>query len=97
MQKVLIVDDSALMRRKICDIINTDKDFQVSEMSMNTQDAYNKIAVSYTHLFCQDIGISGCRCMVSKHTKTAGAWRDPEGLAESLKRGDFHPRPAFYF
>ena len=43
MQKVLIVDDSALMRRKICDIINTDKDFQVSEMSMNTQDAYNKI------------------------------------------------------
>ena len=43
MQKVLIVNDSALMRRKICDIINTDKDFQVSEMSMNTQDAYNKI------------------------------------------------------
>lgn len=43
MQKVLIVDDSALMRRKICDIINADKDFQVSEMSMNTQDAYNKI------------------------------------------------------
>lgn len=43
MQKVLIVDNSALMRRKICDIINTDKDFQVSEMSMNTQDAYNKI------------------------------------------------------
>lgn len=27
MQKVLIVDNSALMRRKICDIINTDKDF----------------------------------------------------------------------
>ena len=43
MQKVLVVDDFALMRRKICDIINADKDFQVSEMSMNIQDAYNKI------------------------------------------------------
>lgn len=42
MQKVLIVDDSALMRRKICDIINTDKDFQVSEMSMNTQELTTK-------------------------------------------------------
>ena len=31
------------------------------------------------------------------YTKTAGSWRDPEGPAESLKRGDFHPRPAFYF
>ncbi len=43
MQKVLIIDDSALMRRKACDIINADKDFQVSEMSMNIDDAYKRI------------------------------------------------------
>lgn len=43
MQKVLVADDSALMRRKICDIINADNDFQVSEMSIHMEDAYNKI------------------------------------------------------
>ncbi len=43
MQKVLVADDSALVRRKICDIINADNDFQVSEMSIHMEDAYNKI------------------------------------------------------
>lgn len=44
MQKVLVVDDSALMRRKICDIINADRDFHVVDMSVNAADAYNKIS-----------------------------------------------------
>lgn len=61
MQKVLIVDNSALMRRKICDIINTDKDFQVSEMSMNTQDAYNKIVENaYAIVVIGSVGAHGC-------------------------------------
>ena len=37
-KKILVVDDSALMRRVICDIINSDDTFQVTD------------AVSYTHL-----------------------------------------------
>lgn len=43
MQKVLVVDNSALMRRNYCDIINADKDFHVVDMSINGEDAYNKI------------------------------------------------------
>lgn len=43
MQKILIVDNSALMRRFLCDIINADKDFHVVDMSADGEDAYNKI------------------------------------------------------
>lgn len=43
MQKILVVDNSALMRKILCDIINSDSDFQVTDMSLNGEDAYNKI------------------------------------------------------
>lgn len=32
-KKILIIDDSALMRRMICDIINTDEKFEVADMA----------------------------------------------------------------
>ena len=32
MRNILVVDDSALMRRVICDIINTDKQFQANDV-----------------------------------------------------------------
>ncbi len=43
MYKILVVDDSALMRRIICDIINADSDFHVVDVSADGEDAYNKI------------------------------------------------------
>lgn len=44
MLKILVADNSALMRRSLCDIINSDKDFHVIDMSLNGEDAYNKIS-----------------------------------------------------
>ena len=35
MKKILIVDDSALMRRVLCDIINGDRRFQVADKAAN--------------------------------------------------------------
>ncbi len=41
MKKILIVDDSALMRRVLCDIINSDKRFQVEDTATNGLEALN--------------------------------------------------------
>ena len=35
MKKILVVDDSALMRRVLCDIIDGDKRFQVVDKATN--------------------------------------------------------------
>ncbi|MCF0129020.1 MAG: chemotaxis-specific protein-glutamate methyltransferase CheB [Pseudobutyrivibrio sp.] len=43
MLKILVVDDSALMRKVICDIISTDSNFCVADVSADGLDAYNKI------------------------------------------------------
>ncbi|MBQ9989712.1 MAG: chemotaxis response regulator protein-glutamate methylesterase [Lachnospiraceae bacterium] len=39
MKKILIVDDSALMRRVLCDIINSDKTLEVVDRATNGQEA----------------------------------------------------------
>lgn len=39
MRKILVVDDSALMRSVICDIINTDKRFHVEDRAVNGKEA----------------------------------------------------------
>lgn len=39
-KKILIIDDSALMRRVACDIINSDERFQVADQAVNGQEAY---------------------------------------------------------
>lgn len=39
MKKILVVDDSALMRRVLCDIINSDKRFQVEDKANNGEEA----------------------------------------------------------
>lgn len=39
MKKILVVDDSALMRRVLCDIINSDKRFQVQDRAVNGKEA----------------------------------------------------------
>ena len=39
-KKILVVDDSALMRRVMCDIINSDERFQVIEQATDGEKAY---------------------------------------------------------
>lgn len=39
MKKILVVDDSALMRRVLCDIINNDDRFQVEDKAVNGEEA----------------------------------------------------------
>lgn len=39
MKKILVVDDSALMRRVLCDIINSDERFQVEDRAVNGLEA----------------------------------------------------------
>lgn len=40
-KNILVVDDSALMRRVICDIINSDSRFEVSDIAKNGMEAFN--------------------------------------------------------
>ena len=39
-KNILVVDDSALMRRVICDIINTDSTFQATDVCRDGLEAY---------------------------------------------------------
>ncbi len=43
-KKILIVDDSALMRRVLCDIIESDKRFRVQDRAVNGLDALNLLS-----------------------------------------------------
>ncbi len=43
-KKILVVDDSALMRRVLCDIINSDKRFQVVTRATNGLEAFDLIS-----------------------------------------------------
>ncbi|MBQ3030294.1 MAG: chemotaxis-specific protein-glutamate methyltransferase CheB [Agathobacter sp.] len=42
-KNILVVDDSALMRRVICDIINSDSNFQAKDTCKDGQEAYEKL------------------------------------------------------
>jgi len=44
MKKILVVDDSALMRRVLCDIINSDKRFQVVAKATNGLEAFDLLS-----------------------------------------------------
>ena len=43
MRNILVVDDSALMRRVICDIINSDETFQAIDTCRDGLDALEKL------------------------------------------------------
>ena len=43
-KKILVVDDSALMRRVLCDIINSDKRFQVVDRATNGLEALDLLS-----------------------------------------------------
>ena len=42
-KNILVVDDSALMRRVICDIINSEGTFQATDVCRDGLEAYDKI------------------------------------------------------
>ena len=42
-KNILVVDDSALMRRVICDIINSDSNFQAKDTCKDGLEAYEKL------------------------------------------------------
>ena len=44
MKKILVVDDSALMRRVLCDIINSDQRFQVQDRAVNGLEALDLLS-----------------------------------------------------
>lgn len=44
MKKILVVDDSALMRRVLCDIINSDERFQVTDRAINGLEALDLLS-----------------------------------------------------
>lgn len=44
MKKILVVDDSALMRRVLCDIINSDERFQVEDRATNGLEAFDLLS-----------------------------------------------------
>ena len=43
MKKILVVDDSALMRKVICDIINADSNFEAKDVCRDGLEAYEKL------------------------------------------------------
>ena len=43
-KKILLVDDSALMRRVLCDIINSDERFQVVDKATNGLEAFDLLS-----------------------------------------------------
>lgn len=46
MKNILVVDDSALMRRVICDIINSDELFQAKDVCKDGLEAYEKLKIT---------------------------------------------------
>ena len=44
-KNLLIVDDSALMRRVLCDIINSDSNFQATDVCRDGLEAYERLKV----------------------------------------------------
>lgn len=56
-KKILVVDDSALMRRIICDIIGSDKRFEVADMAMNGVEALELLGKNSYDAVVMDISM----------------------------------------
>ncbi|SFP91497.1 two-component system, chemotaxis family, response regulator CheB [Lachnospiraceae bacterium XBB1006] len=56
-KNIMVVDDSALMRRVMCDIINSDSSFEVVDTSRDGQEAYEKILMRQYDAIVLDINM----------------------------------------
>ena len=54
-KNILVVDDSALMRRVICDIINSDSNFQAKDTCKDGLEAYDLIIASKPDVVLLDV------------------------------------------
>lgn len=57
MKKILVVDDSALMRKVICDIIHTDSRFHVEDLARDGKEAYELLRKKQYDLMVLDINM----------------------------------------
>ena len=67
-KNILVVDDSALMRRVECDIINSDSNFEAIDVCRDGLEAYEKLLKRYnigynrvSDLYCLDIYSNNCK------------------------------------
>ena len=56
-KNILIVDDSALMRRVLCDIINTDSTFQATDVCKDGLEAYEKLKTTHYDAVLLDVNM----------------------------------------
>ena len=75
-KNILVVDDSALMRRVVCDIINSDSTFQVTDVCKDGLEAYEKLKTTQYDAVFLDInmprmdGLEVLRRLQSEKIKT---------------------------
>ncbi|MGN0170148.1 MAG: chemotaxis response regulator protein-glutamate methylesterase [Lachnospiraceae bacterium] len=71
-KNIMVVDDSALMRRVMCDIINSDSSFEVTDMSRDGQEAYEKIIAHKYDAVVLDVNMprmNGLELLKKLHTE----------------------------
>lgn len=106
-KNILVVDDSALMRRVVCDIINSDSLFQVTDVCKDGLEAYEKLKTTQYDAVFLDInmprmdGLEVLRKLQSDKIKTTVIMistlsiRDADIVMRSMELGavDFITKP----
>lgn len=107
MRNILIVDDSALMRRVICDIINSDELFQAQDVCKDGLEAYEKLKTTSYDAVILDVnmprmnGLELLEKLQAEKRKVTVIMvstlttRDAETTILAMERGavDFVPKP----
>ncbi len=106
-KNILVVDDSALMRRVICDIINSDDNFQAKDTCRDGQEAYEKLKTTTYDAVLLDVnmprmdGLQLLEKLQKEHIRaniimvSTLTTRDAEVTIMALERGaiDFVTKP----
>lgn len=108
MRNILVVDDSALMRRIICDIINSDELFQAQDVCRDGLEAYEKLKTTSYDAVILDVNMprmDGLELLEKLQAEKRKATvimvstlttRDAKTTILAMERGavDFIPKPA---
>ncbi|MCI8327516.1 MAG: chemotaxis-specific protein-glutamate methyltransferase CheB [Lachnospiraceae bacterium] len=107
MKNILVVDDSALMRRVICDIINTDELFRANDVCRDGLEAYEKLKIANYDAVILDVNMpkmNGLELLEKLHEEKIKATvimvstlttKDATTTIMAMERGavDFVPKP----